>query len=193
MTRGSVGILCLALNVSACGGGDAPQTPLELTPSESAALDRIFVEIKRASRESFDKNDWSIMAKLYPENSLACWNASGEDHRFGFLSMKPIPENAAYTVAGLENYIFGGVDTSKNGWHSFHVNQICRNIPGGLRRSGKEALARASSLPQTRGRKISIGTPLSGPGTDRSEVYCPSVARYERRARRGHSCPHECQ
>lgn len=119
MTRRSVGILCLALNISACGGVGAAQAPLDLTPSESAALDRIFVDIKRASRESFDKSDWSIMAKLYPENSLACWNASGEDHRFGFLSMMPIPENAAYTVAGLENYMFGGVDTSKMGGTHF--------------------------------------------------------------------------
>jgi hypothetical protein len=119
MTRGSVSILFLALNVSACGAVDVPQAPLEFTPSESASLDRIFVDIKRAGRESFDKNEWSIMAKLYPGNSLTCWNASAEDHRFGFLSMKPIPENAQYTVASLENYMFGGVDTSKMGGTHF--------------------------------------------------------------------------
>ena len=27
--------------------------------------------------------------------------------------MKPIPENAEYTVASLENYMFGAVDASK--------------------------------------------------------------------------------
>lgn len=119
MTRWSVSMLFLALNVSTCGAAGVPQAPLELTPSESVSLDRIFVDIKRASRESFDKGDWSIMAKLYPENSLACWNASQEDHRFGFLSMKPVPENAEYAVASLENYMFGGVDTSKMGGTHF--------------------------------------------------------------------------
>ncbi len=119
MTRWSVGILFLSLNVSGCGAAQAPQTPLDLTPSESASLERIFADIKRASRESFDKDDWSIMAKLYPENALACWNASGEDHRFGFLSMKAIPESAEYTVGTLGNYIFGGVDTSRMGGTHF--------------------------------------------------------------------------
>jgi hypothetical protein len=119
MNRWPVSILFLALSVLACGEVGAPQAQLALTPSERASLERIFTDVKRSLRESFDTNDWSIMAKLYPEKSLSCWNASGEDHRFGFLSMKPIPETATYTVASLDNYGFGGVDTSKMGGTHF--------------------------------------------------------------------------
>jgi hypothetical protein len=121
MTRWSGNVLFLILSVAA-SGAVATEDPLALTSAEKASLDKIFVDIKRASRESFDKNDWSIMAKLYPEGSLTCWSASGENHLFGFLSMKPIPENAQYTVASLENYMFGGVDTSKMG--GTHVMSI---------------------------------------------------------------------
>jgi hypothetical protein len=50
---------------------------------------------------------------------LACWDSSGEDHQFGFLSMKPIPESATFTVESLENYVFGSVDVAKMGGTHF--------------------------------------------------------------------------
>lgn len=107
---------------SAChGSGDSrsAEPEIALTPAERASLDRIFNEVKHASRHGFDAGDWSVMAKLYPEGSLACWDASGEDHRFSFLSMEPIAEQAEYRVGSLENYVFGGVDTSRMGGTHF--------------------------------------------------------------------------
>jgi hypothetical protein len=107
---------------SAChssGDSRSAEPEIALTPTERASLDRIFNEVKHASRQGFDGGDWSVMAKLYPEGSLACWDASGEDHRFGFLSMEPIAENAGYSVGSLEKYIFGGVDTSRMGGTHF--------------------------------------------------------------------------
>jgi hypothetical protein len=110
-------ILLILLTISGCGAGapDEPRLPADLTPSERTSLDRIFTDLKRATRDSFEKNDWSIMAKLFPATMLACWDASGEDHRFGFLSMKPIPDSAEYTVGSLEKYYFGGWETSGMG------------------------------------------------------------------------------
>lgn len=114
-------IVLVFLSISGCGSG-APEVlrlPPDLTPSERASLEVIFADLKRATRESFAKNDWSIMAKLYPASMLACWDASGEDHQFGFLSMKPIPDSAEYTVGSLEKYYFGGWDTSRMGGTHF--------------------------------------------------------------------------
>lgn len=106
----------------ACGSSDAGRsvTPeIPFTPAERASLDQIFNDVKHASQRAFDTGDWSTMAKIYPEGSLACWDASGEDHRFSFLSMEPIAENANYRVGSLENYIHGGVDTSRMGGTHF--------------------------------------------------------------------------
>jgi hypothetical protein len=88
---------------------------LQFTAAERASLDKIFRDIKQASRESFETGDWSTMAKLYPRDALACWDASGENHQFGFLSMPGIPETAHYTVGTLDSYMHGNVDDSKMG------------------------------------------------------------------------------
>lgn len=99
---------------SACGNSEAKKSAADFTPAERASLEQIFNDVKHASRRGFDTGDWSVMAKLYPEGSLACWDASGEQHRFSFLSMEPIAENARYKVGSLDNY-FGAGDTSRMG------------------------------------------------------------------------------
>ncbi|GFE90278.1 hypothetical protein [Steroidobacter agaridevorans] len=105
--------------VCACGKSEATKPEASLTPAERASLERIVNDIKQASRRGFETGDWSVMAKLYPEGSLACWDASGEEHRFGFLSMEPIPDHAQYQVGSLDDYIHGGVDTSHMGGTHF--------------------------------------------------------------------------
>ncbi len=83
---------------------------------QAAALDLIIDDIKKASREAFDSGDWSRLAEVYPEGTFQCWNASGEAHRYSFLSMDGIPDKAWYDVNPLPlNYDFGGVDASKMG------------------------------------------------------------------------------
>ncbi|WP_161813168.1 hypothetical protein [Steroidobacter agaridevorans] len=105
--------------VCACGKSEATKPEAPLTPAERSSLERIVNDIKQASRRGFETGDWSVMAKLYPEGSLACWDASGEEHRFGFLSMEPIPDHAQYQVGSLDDYIHGGVDTSHMGGTHF--------------------------------------------------------------------------
>ena len=113
-----VGVVAIAGCGEAGGAAQERKAP-DFTPTELASLDKIFADVKRASRESFEKGDWSIMASLYPANALSCWNASNEDHRFSFLSMAGISENARYTVGILDNYMHGGVDASNMGGTHF--------------------------------------------------------------------------
>ena len=89
---------------------------MDLSPMQAAALDLIIDEIKRASREGFATSDWSNMAQVYPEGTFECWNVSGENHRYAFLSMEGIPDKAWYDVTPLpKSYVFGNLDASKMG------------------------------------------------------------------------------
>jgi hypothetical protein len=136
MRFGIVGTVCTVLAVLVgCHERQAPSVTTAFTAAERAAFDRIFGDLKRASRESFDTGDWSIMAKLYPPDTFECWNASGEGHRFSFLSLEGIPESAQYTVGSLDNYMFGGQDTSRMGGTHF----MSRISSGFVSRFGRTA------------------------------------------------------
>lgn len=107
-------VACAVAIVCALAVGPVSAQSLSLSPTQAAALDLIIDDIKKASREGFATGDWSLMADVYPEGTFACWNASGEDHRYAFLSMDGIPEKAWYDVVPLpKNYVFGDVDPSK--------------------------------------------------------------------------------
>ena len=75
------------LTLAACERAPDPRFA-ELTTAESASLKAIFEDIRTASRESFEREDWSALARLYPAGTLACWNTAGEQHRYGFLSIR---------------------------------------------------------------------------------------------------------
>lgn len=96
--------------------GVAIAQSVDLSPMQAAALDLIIDEIKKASREGFATSDWSKMAEIYPEGTFECWNASGENHRYAFLSMEAIPEKAWYDVTPLpRGYVLDNLDASKMG------------------------------------------------------------------------------
>lgn len=89
---------------------------VDLSPMQAAALDLLIDDIKKASREAFATGDWSKLADVYPQGTFACWNASGEDHRYAFLSMEGIPDKAWYDVTPLpKDYVFNDLDASKMG------------------------------------------------------------------------------
>lgn len=100
----------MALLAVGCGASSEPS--IDLTPPARASLDRIIAEIKGATRESYEQDDWSIMARLYPENTFACWRESQENPRFGFLSMLPIPDYATHEIGSIEEYELGGLQTA---------------------------------------------------------------------------------
>lgn len=81
---------------------------VRLSDADRQALDELTDRIALASRESYDSGDWSKFASLYPAGSLECWNASGEDHRFGFLSRRAIPDTARYQIIDRHDYHDGG-------------------------------------------------------------------------------------
>lgn len=117
MNLGSKGFgTALATLVALAGSAIAHAQSVDLSPMQAAALDLIIDDIKKASRESFDTGDWSLLADVYPEGTFACWNESGEDHRYAFLSMEGIPDKAWYDVNPLPpNFDFGELDASKMG------------------------------------------------------------------------------
>ena len=83
----------------------APPRKVEMSDAERASLDALVATITRTSRESYDSGDWSKFASLYPAGSLECWNASGEDHRFGFLSRRGMPDAVAYELIDRRDYV----------------------------------------------------------------------------------------
>src|SRR5512144_1473287 len=85
-----VAVMLVAL--AGCDGGSNPSASDEPTTAESASIKAIFDGITRTSRESFEREDWSSFAALYPAGTFACWNGTGEDHRYGFLSIRPVPD-----------------------------------------------------------------------------------------------------
>jgi len=110
-----------ALALAACQREPDPRFA-ELTPAESASIKALFEGIKTASRDSFEHEDWSTLAALYPAGALACWNATGEDHLYGFLSIRPVPESAGYEVWPLGEYDYGDFDTTN--MHATHLMKI---------------------------------------------------------------------
>ncbi len=115
-------IMLLSLLVFAACSRTADPSRLPPTPAETASLDAIFTGIKQASRESFARDDWSTFAALFPAGTLACWNTTGEDHRYGFLSIRPVPDSASYTVVPIRGYEYGSVDTTA--MHASHFMKI---------------------------------------------------------------------
>jgi len=115
-------IVLAVLATGACSRASNPSQSAELTAAESASLEAIFEGIKRASRESFGREDWSSFARLYPAGTFACWNANGEDHRYGFLSVQPVPDSAGYEVWPIGEYAYGDVDATN--MHATHFMKI---------------------------------------------------------------------
>jgi hypothetical protein len=97
--------------IAACGRNPLPASA-QPTAAESESIKTIFEGIGRASRESFEREDWTSFAQLYPAGTFTCWNASGEDHRYGFLSVRPIPDSAGYEIWPIGEYSYGDVDTT---------------------------------------------------------------------------------
>jgi hypothetical protein len=109
------------LMLAACSEAPDPAS-LPPTPAETASLDALFADIKRASGVSFTREDWSTFAALFPAGTLSCWNTNGVDHRYGFLSIRPIPDSAQYTVVPIRGYEYGSVDTTN--MHASHFMKI---------------------------------------------------------------------
>ena len=88
----------------------APQNlpPPKLSPVQQASLDSLVGKIKRATRASFVRNDWTDFARLYPAGVLACWTEEFTEDRYAFLSRPGIPDDARYELGRIENYHLGG-------------------------------------------------------------------------------------
>jgi hypothetical protein len=126
-------VVAICIAYASRGEAERPsqQLQLQFTKREQASLDKLFGQIKLASRRGYETGDWSVLAKLYPQGALTCWNASGEAHHFSFLSIEGIPETARYTIGSLEDYAFGGVDTSTmNGTHFMSIRYETRFASG---------------------------------------------------------------
>ena len=94
----------------------APQhlPPPKLTPAQRAALDALVDRVKRATRASFVRNDWTGPAQLYPPGMLDCWTDEFTEEKYAFLSRPGIPDDASYEIGRIENFYLGGNrDTSK--------------------------------------------------------------------------------
>ena len=111
--------LLSALLITAGLGGSRAQMPQNLpppvfNPAQKASLDALAANIKRATRESYARDDWSIFAKLYPPGTFDCWTVEFTDGPYSFLSRPGIPDEARYDVQRIENFMMGGnVDESK--------------------------------------------------------------------------------
>ena len=114
-------LVLAVLALAACERAPDPRFA-ELTTAESASLKAIFDGIRTASRDSFEREDWSALARLYPAGALACWNTAGEQHGYGFLSIRPIPDSAGYEVWPLGEYDYGDADTTN--MHATHLMKI---------------------------------------------------------------------
>jgi len=94
--------------VAACArspdAGELAAQPL--TPTQQQALDALVARIEQATRESFEKNDWSILASLYPPGTFACWTEEFTDGPYSFLSRAGIPDDAHYTWGPIARYHF---------------------------------------------------------------------------------------
>jgi hypothetical protein len=94
----------------------APQNlpPPKLTPAQQVALDALVDRIKRATRSSFVRNDWTGLAQLYPPGVLDCWTDEFTEEKYAFLSIRGIPDDASYKIGRIENFYLGGNrDTSQ--------------------------------------------------------------------------------
>jgi len=124
MRSGPWAVLAVILGCSG-GGAAAPQ----FNEIERAALDRLFADIKRASRESFETGDWSIMARIYPAAMFSCWDTPDAEPRYAFLSIEGIPETAQYEVQSLDDYMFGDMDTAQMGGTHFMSIRYRKSYP----------------------------------------------------------------
>jgi hypothetical protein len=84
--------------------------PPVFNAAQKQALDALVGRIKRAKRESFEKDDWSIMARLYPPGTFDCWTEKYTDGPYSFLSGAEIPDDARYEVGRIENFMFAPAD-----------------------------------------------------------------------------------
>jgi hypothetical protein len=99
---------CLAVFlVCVTTGSTAQDTPRRNLPppvfsaAQKESLDTLVGRIKRATRESFAKDDWSILAKLYPPGTFDCWTEKYTDGPYSFLSGAGIPDDARYEVGPI--------------------------------------------------------------------------------------------
>ena len=86
--------------------------PPVFTAAQKQSLDTLVGRIKRATRESFAKDDWSILARLYPPGTFDCWTEKYTDGPYSFLSGAGIPDDARYEVGRIENFLFAPADDS---------------------------------------------------------------------------------
>lgn len=104
---------------SACSDQSAEP---DFTPAQRAALDTLVKNVERATRESFEQNDWSILARLYPAHTFDCWTDDFTDGPYSFLSRPGIPADASYSAGPIGRFMFGNVDASK--MHATHFIEI---------------------------------------------------------------------
>ena len=93
-------LLTLLLVIAASTGAQtrrAPPPPV-FTAKQTAQIERLVANIKRASRDSLAKDDWSLLASLYPSGTFSCWVARNSEKAYSFLSMPGIPDNARHAL-----------------------------------------------------------------------------------------------
>ena len=122
---GAVAVSCLLVFV--VSGAAEPSRSAALTAKQIAQVDTLVANIKRASRESFAKEDWSILAALFPPDTFACWSKKDTAQNYAFLSIAGIPDAARYDIEPIGSFYFGGSDTSRMG--ATHFIEISYSFP----------------------------------------------------------------
>jgi hypothetical protein len=102
--------LCQLSASIACA--DVATPPAQFTAEQKRNVGAIVSALKRATRQAAESDDWKGMAGLYPKQALSCWDASGEDHAYSFLSMEAIPENATFEVSLMDKWYVNGMNFS---------------------------------------------------------------------------------
>lgn len=122
-------MIALLMALTASSGAQAREAPPPpvFTPKQIAEIENLVANIKRASRESLAKDDWSILAKLYPPGTFSCWISKNSEKPYSFLSMPGIPDDARYEVRRIDNYHYGNADTSKMG--TTHFIEVTWSVP----------------------------------------------------------------
>jgi len=108
-------------------GAEALRNPSVTSAKQASETDRLVASIKRASREALAKEDWSIMARLYPPDTFSCWIPRHSEKPYSFLSMPAIPEDARHQVERIVKYHYGNRDASKMG--ATHFVEISYSVP----------------------------------------------------------------
>jgi hypothetical protein len=115
--------LTAVLAVAMADGLPKQLPPPVFSANQKQALDTLVSRIKRATRDSFAKDDWSILARLYPPGTFDCWTPAFTDGPYSFLSGEGIPDNASYEAGRIENFMFAPADDDSK-MHATHFIEV---------------------------------------------------------------------